>query len=170
MSTLGWVHLTFGAVALLAGTAVVLLRKGTRWHRTMGHVYLTNMVALNVSALFIYRLFGRFGHPQCFGGGVGQRGFAKHMLAGGQGLGDVLFVSVGGQAHQHKLCLRIIEELPMVGGSPASQGRSLSLRLFRRPSPDPGQLCPRNLFQPLSVLKTDPRTQNGDIHDDLPSV
>jgi len=61
MSTLGWVHLTFGLVALAAGTAVVLTRKGGRWHRTLGHVYLTNMVALNVSALFIYRLYGRFG-------------------------------------------------------------------------------------------------------------
>jgi len=47
--------------ALLAGTAVVLLRKGTRWHRTLGHVYLTSMVSLNITALFIYRLFGHFG-------------------------------------------------------------------------------------------------------------
>lgn len=61
MSTLGWVHLVFGLVALAAGTAVLLLRKGTRWHRTLGHVYLTNMIALNVSALFIYRLYGHFG-------------------------------------------------------------------------------------------------------------
>ena len=61
MSTLGWIHTIFGIVALLAGTAVLLLRKGTRWHRTLGHVYLTNMVALNVSALFIYRLYGTFG-------------------------------------------------------------------------------------------------------------
>lgn len=61
MSTLGWIHTIFGIVALLAGTAVIFLRKGTRWHRTLGHVYLTNMVALNVSALFIYRLFGHFG-------------------------------------------------------------------------------------------------------------
>lgn len=61
MSTLGWVHLVFGLAALVAGTAVLLLRKGTRWHRTLGHVYLTNMIALNVSALFIYRLYGHFG-------------------------------------------------------------------------------------------------------------
>lgn len=61
MSTLGLLHMIFGTVALLAGTAVVLLRKGTRWHRTLGHFYLTNMLALNMSALFIYRLFGRFG-------------------------------------------------------------------------------------------------------------
>lgn len=61
MSTLGWIHTLFGLVALAAGTAVILIRKGGRWHRTLGHVYLTNMVALNVTALFIYRLYGRFG-------------------------------------------------------------------------------------------------------------
>ena len=61
MSTLGWIHTIFGIVALLAGTVVLFLRKGTRWHRTFGHLYLTNMIALNVSALFIYNLYGRFG-------------------------------------------------------------------------------------------------------------
>ena len=61
MSALGWIHTVFGIVALLAGSAVVLLRKGTRWHRTLGHVYLTSMVGLNVTALFIYNLFGHFG-------------------------------------------------------------------------------------------------------------
>jgi uncharacterized membrane protein len=61
MSTLGIIHTTFGLVALLAGAVVLLLRKGGRWHRTLGHVYLTSMIALNVSALFIYRLFGHFG-------------------------------------------------------------------------------------------------------------
>lgn len=61
MSTLGWVHITFGIVALAAGAAVVLTRKGTRWHRTLGHVYLTNMLALNITALFIYNLYGSFG-------------------------------------------------------------------------------------------------------------
>lgn len=61
MSTLGWIHTIFGLVALAAGTAVLLMRKGTRWHRTLGHVYLTNMLALNISALFIYRLYGHFG-------------------------------------------------------------------------------------------------------------
>ncbi len=61
MSTLGLIHTTFGVVALLAGAVVLLTRKGTRWHRTLGHVYLTNMLALNISALFIYRLYGHFG-------------------------------------------------------------------------------------------------------------
>lgn len=61
MSTLGLIHMIFGLVALVAGTAVIFLQKGTRWHRTLGHLYLTNMLALNISALFIYRLFGTFG-------------------------------------------------------------------------------------------------------------
>lgn len=61
MSTIGLVHTVFSVIALIAGTAVVTMRKGTRWHRTLGHVYLTSMLALNISALFIYRLFGRFG-------------------------------------------------------------------------------------------------------------
>ena len=31
MSTLGWIHLIFATIALVAGTAVILIRKGTRW-------------------------------------------------------------------------------------------------------------------------------------------
>lgn len=61
MSTLGLIHTIFGLIALMAGTAVLLLQKGTRWHRTLGHLYLTNMLALNISSLFIYRLYGGFG-------------------------------------------------------------------------------------------------------------
>lgn len=61
MSTLGWIHTIFGLVALAAGTAIIFVQKGNRWHRTLGHVYLTNMLALNISALFIYRLYGHFG-------------------------------------------------------------------------------------------------------------
>jgi uncharacterized membrane protein len=61
MSTLGWVHVIFGILALLAGTAVLLLRKGTRRHRTLGHVYLTSMIGLNISGLFIFNLYGSFG-------------------------------------------------------------------------------------------------------------
>jgi uncharacterized membrane protein len=46
MSTLGMIHMIFGIVALVAGTAVVLTRKGTRAHRSLGHVYLTSMIRL----------------------------------------------------------------------------------------------------------------------------
>ena len=61
MSTLGWFH-TFTAVLALASGAVVLsMRKGTARHRQIGWVYAGSMLALNLSALMIYRLFGRFG-------------------------------------------------------------------------------------------------------------
>ena len=61
MDALGWTHTVFGVVALIAGTAVVLMQKGTRIHRTLGHIYFNSMLALNISALFIYNLFGQFG-------------------------------------------------------------------------------------------------------------
>ena len=58
MSTLGWIHTIFGLVALLAGSAVLATRKGTRGHRTLGYLYLTSMLGLNGTALCIYNLFG----------------------------------------------------------------------------------------------------------------
>jgi len=61
MSELGWIHTIFGLVALISGLIVVLQRKGTRWHRTIGHIYLSAMLSLNTTALFIYNLYGHFG-------------------------------------------------------------------------------------------------------------
>jgi uncharacterized membrane protein len=60
MDTLGSTHLVFGIVALLAGTLVVLTPKGTRYHRTAGHLYFTSMLGLNLTGLMIYRLTGDF--------------------------------------------------------------------------------------------------------------
>lgn len=59
MSSLGWTHLVFALIALVAGGRVVVTRKGTRWHRTVGHVYVMCMIGLNVTALFLYNLTGR---------------------------------------------------------------------------------------------------------------
>ena len=61
MSTLGWIHVLFGILALITGTAVLLAKKGTRYHRIVGRIYVFAMVALNVSGLFIFDLFGTFG-------------------------------------------------------------------------------------------------------------
>jgi uncharacterized membrane protein len=47
--------------ALAAGAAVLLTRKGTRRHRQLGWTYVVSMLLLNVTALLIYRLFGRVG-------------------------------------------------------------------------------------------------------------
>lgn len=61
MNTLGGFHTICALLALASGAAVLLRKKGTRGHRRLGWVYVCSMVALNVSALMIYRLFGGFG-------------------------------------------------------------------------------------------------------------
>ena len=60
MDALGATHLVFGVSALVVGAGVVLTRKGTRAHRTAGHLYFTSMLGLNLTGLFIYRLTGGF--------------------------------------------------------------------------------------------------------------
>jgi uncharacterized membrane protein len=57
----GLVHALIGIAALLVGFAVLVSRKGTRRHRLMGRWYVAAMVVLNLTALMIYDLFGRFG-------------------------------------------------------------------------------------------------------------
>ena len=58
---LGFVHTLLGLAALLAGCAVVIGPKGTRIHRSIGRGYVAAMLMLNVTALLIYDLYGRFG-------------------------------------------------------------------------------------------------------------
>ena len=53
------VHMTFSLIG--AGAVVLTNSKGTRWHRTFGHVYATSMVGLIVTAFSIYNLTGNFG-------------------------------------------------------------------------------------------------------------
>ena len=61
MNPLGLTHTAAALAALLAGAAVLLVRKGTRRHRQLGWVYVASMLLLNGTALLIFRLFGRFG-------------------------------------------------------------------------------------------------------------
>ena len=61
MNLLGWFHTLCALVALASGAAVLLRAKGTRRHRQMGWIYVGSMLAVNVTALMIYRLFGGFG-------------------------------------------------------------------------------------------------------------
>src|SRR5687768_9346503 len=61
MISLGWTHTVAAVTALVAGAAVLLTTKGTRRHRQLGWTYVVSMLLLNVTALMIYRLFGRFG-------------------------------------------------------------------------------------------------------------
>jgi uncharacterized membrane protein len=61
MITLGLFHTICALLALASGAAVLLRRKGTRSHRRLGWLYVASMLALNGTALMIYRLFGGFG-------------------------------------------------------------------------------------------------------------
>jgi uncharacterized membrane protein len=61
MPSIGLTHTVAAVVALVAGAAVLLTRKGTRRHRQLGWAYVVSMLLLNGTALLIYRLFGRFG-------------------------------------------------------------------------------------------------------------
>lgn len=61
MDWLGLIHFATALLAMLAGAVVVGRPKGTRLHRRIGRVYVASMLALNISALSIYDLFGGFG-------------------------------------------------------------------------------------------------------------
>jgi uncharacterized membrane protein len=61
MDYLGMGHLATALLAIAVGAVVVFRRKGTRFHRWCGRVYVAAMLALNISALCIYDLFGFFG-------------------------------------------------------------------------------------------------------------
>jgi len=54
-------HIGTAVSALVLGLLVILTRKGTRFHKQLGYAYFFNMLGLNISALFIYRLTGHFG-------------------------------------------------------------------------------------------------------------
>lgn len=60
LDALGLVHALFGIASLLLGLAVVITPKGTPVHRRIGQYYAVNMLMLNVTALAIYDLSGRF--------------------------------------------------------------------------------------------------------------
>ncbi len=58
---LGFAHVAVAVLAILFGTLVIAARKGTAYHRRMGRAYFASMLAVNITALAIYELFGRFG-------------------------------------------------------------------------------------------------------------
>ncbi len=53
-------HIISSLSALVFGLWVVLTRKGTKIHKMTGYAYFFNMLGLNISAMFIYRLTGEF--------------------------------------------------------------------------------------------------------------
>ncbi len=61
MQAAGLAHAGFSVASLLLGVGVFRLAKGTELHRVVGVAYVLSLFAVNVTALTIYRIFGRFG-------------------------------------------------------------------------------------------------------------
>jgi len=61
LSMLGSAHMAAAIASLLFGLMVLLERKGTQTHRTIGAAYVAAMIATNLTALGVYRLTGQFG-------------------------------------------------------------------------------------------------------------
>lgn len=60
-SEIGLIHLIVSILALIFGTLVLILEKGTKRHKQIGYAYFVSMLGVIVTAFLIYRLFGRFG-------------------------------------------------------------------------------------------------------------
>ncbi len=59
--SVGLIHLLASVIALVSGTGVLFLTKGTRTHKRIGYIYTVAMTVLLVTAFSIYRLFGGWG-------------------------------------------------------------------------------------------------------------
>lgn len=58
---LGLVHLISALLSVLLGTVILAARKGTLLHKTVGYAYVLSMLTVNITAFFMYHLFGGFG-------------------------------------------------------------------------------------------------------------
>jgi len=60
-STTGLIHLLSCLLALVAGTCILIISKGSVIHKRIGYVYSLSMIIVNGTAFGLYHLFGRFG-------------------------------------------------------------------------------------------------------------
>lgn len=58
---IGFIHVIASCLALISGTLVLTLKKGTKFHIRSGYFYVVSMGMLLVTALMIYRLFNGWG-------------------------------------------------------------------------------------------------------------
>lgn len=58
---IGLFHAVSATIAVSSAAVVLFNRKGTKFHKTVGYIYVVSMLAMNLSAFGIYRLFGGFG-------------------------------------------------------------------------------------------------------------
>lgn len=67
METLiSYTHITASIVGLITSTIVLLAAKGTDFHRKTGYVFAIAMLIINISALMMYKLTGKFNFLHIF--------------------------------------------------------------------------------------------------------
>ena len=59
--TYGVIHLISSMCALIAGTLVLIMKKGSKRHKQIGYAYVISMATLLVTSFIIYRLFNGWG-------------------------------------------------------------------------------------------------------------
>lgn len=57
----GTIHLFTAILALIFGTMILLMKKGTRRHKITGYGYVISMTLMLITSFMIYRLFNGFG-------------------------------------------------------------------------------------------------------------
>ena len=58
---IGLIHLIASVLALVFGSAVLMMTKGSKIHIRTGYLYVVSMVVLLVTAFMLYNLFGKWG-------------------------------------------------------------------------------------------------------------
>lgn len=58
---IGLVHFIASVLALIFGSAVLFMTKGSKTHIRTGYLYVVSMVVLLVTAFMLYNLFGKWG-------------------------------------------------------------------------------------------------------------
>ena len=59
--SVGLIHLIASSLAMVTGSLVLILKKGTKLHKKVGYVYVFSMVTLLITAFMIFRLFNGWG-------------------------------------------------------------------------------------------------------------
>lgn len=57
----GLIHLIASVLALITGTLVLVMTKGTKQHRKIGNIYVASMAVVIITGFMIYRLFNGWG-------------------------------------------------------------------------------------------------------------
>ena len=58
---IGFIHLIASTAALVFGSAILLMTKGTKIHIRIGYAYFASMVIMLITAFMLYNLFGKWG-------------------------------------------------------------------------------------------------------------